>query len=414
MSARRPAVMVATLVLVAGGLLSTAPGSALAATDTLPDLRMQPLTTVRITVENGRRLLRFTAVMSNWGVGHFEVHATRPGSGSPWTLNQVIFDDAGGSREVATTGRLTYAGDGHNHWHIRDMNHYDLWGPSGSHREAKIGFCFLDTTPLALHLPGARQTSHYREEECDGASTTSIRAGISIGWGDSYPWHFAYQWVDITGVPAGTYILRSMVDPLNLFAETDDANNCVWVRLSIPSSGSPTILSHGQTCIDDIGGTPFASDIYWLYDQGLTSGCRVLLFCTYDSLSRGQMAAFLDRAMDLPATGTDFFTDDETSIFEASINRLAAAGITTGCGPTTFCPNASISREQMAAFLDRALKLANTGTDYFTDDEGSAFEKSINRAAAAGLTSGCGGTQFCPGAVVTRGQMAAFFHRAFG
>ena len=67
------------------------------------------------------------------------------------------------------------------------------------------------------------------------------------------------------------------------------------------------------------------------------------------------MAAFLVRSFHLPLTSRDFFTDDETSIFEGDINRLAASGITAGCGGTKFCPNNLVSREQMAAFLWRAL-----------------------------------------------------------
>ena len=51
------------------------------------------------------------------------------------------------------------------------------------------------------------------------------------------------------------------------------------------------------------------------------------------------MAAFLDRAFHLPATTIDYFTDDDGTTFEGNINRLAATGITKGCGPTTFCPN---------------------------------------------------------------------------
>jgi hypothetical protein len=66
------------------------------------------------------------------------------------------------------------------------------------------------------------------------------------------------------------------------------------------------------------------------------------------------MAIFLDRALDLPATGTDFFTDDTGRTGEGSINRLAASGITTGCSPTTYCPTANVNRGQMAAFLRRA------------------------------------------------------------
>ncbi len=401
-----------TLVLVGGAWAGLAAGPAAAATEKLPDLRMQPLTSVRITVEGGRRLLRFTAIMSNLGVGHFEVHAFRPSTSAAWSVNQVIFDDAGGSHEAPTDTTLVFAGDGHDHWHVRDMMFYDLWGPGGTYREEKIGFCFLDTTPINLGLPGARQASYYRETSCE--ENLDYRTGISIGWGDNYPWHFAYQWVDITGITPGTYYLRSIVDPLDDFAETNDENNCAWVRLAIPASGNPTVLGSGSTCIDDISGTPFAGDIGWLYDQGLTAGCRVMLFCTDDPVSRGQMAAFLDRAMSLPATNTDFFTDDASSIFEGNINRLAAAGITGGCSPGAFCPGQEVTRGQMAAFVVRALDLPPTSADFFTDDDASIFEGDINRLAAAGITGGCAADRYCPSQRVTRGQMAAFLHRAFG
>jgi hypothetical protein len=164
----------------------------------------------------------------------------------------------------------------------------------------------------------------------------------------------------------------------------------------------------------DIAGSQFESDIVWVYLQGIASGCSATLYCPLASVTRAQMATFLARALNLPPTGTDFFTDDNGSIYESSINRVAAAGITTGCTPTTFCPNANVTRGQMAAFLARALSLPGTATDFFTDDTGSIYESSINRVAAAGITSGCTPTTYCPNANVSRGQMAAFLHRAFG
>ena len=164
----------------------------------------------------------------------------------------------------------------------------------------------------------------------------------------------------------------------------------------------------------DITESIFRWDITWLFNSGITSGCGGDTFCPDLDVTRGQMAAFLDRALHLASTATDYFTDDDSSIFEASINRLAASGITKGCTPTTFCPDATITREQMAAFLDRALHLASTATDYFTDDDSSIFEASINRLAASGITKGCTATTFCGSSLVTREQMAAFLHRAFG
>ena len=100
----------------------------------------------------------------------------------------------------------------------------------------------------------------------------------------------------------------------------------------------------------------FASDIAFLFRKGWTSGCSVDRFCPDGYVTRGQMAAFLARALKLPATTRDFFTDDATSKFQSDINRLAASGITGGCGGGRFCPGGLVTRGQMAAFLHRALR----------------------------------------------------------
>src|SRR3546814_17397435 len=80
------------------------------------------------------------------------------------------------------------------------------------------------------------------------------------------------------------------------------------------------------------------------------------------------MAALIDRALHLPDTATDPFTDDETSPFEASINRLAAQGISLGRSATTYAPGDPVPRGQMASFLARALGLtAGAGLGLFPD-----------------------------------------------
>ena len=75
-------------------------------------------------------------------------------------------------------------------------------------------------------------------------------------------------------------------------------------------------------------------------------------------MTRGQMAAFLGRALKLAAPSSPIiFTDSRGHLFEGAISRLAHAGITVGCNPPTnnrFCPNSFVTRGQMAAFLVRA------------------------------------------------------------
>ena len=163
----------------------------------------------------------------------------------------------------------------------------------------------------------------------------------------------------------------------------------------------------------DIATSTFLDSIHWLYYEGITVGCGDGRFCPTAAVTREQMAIFLVRAFDHPSTTNDYFTDDEGRSGESSINALREAGITSGCGsPTLFCPTRRVTRAEMAIFLDKELNLPPTGTDYFDDDDGKTGEASINRMAAAGITGGCGTRQFCPTSSVTRGQMAAFLLRA--
>ena len=162
----------------------------------------------------------------------------------------------------------------------------------------------------------------------------------------------------------------------------------------------------------DVTDSNFINDIMWLHYEDITRGCGDGRFCPKGAVARDQMASFLDRALNLPATSRDFFTDDEGNRHEAAINRLAQSGITVGCTATRFCPSGVVTRAQMATFLTRALKLPATSRDFFTDDEGNRHEDRINRLAAAGITSGCTATTFCPNGTTTREQMAAFLRRA--
>ena len=119
----------------------------------------------------------------------------------------------------------------------------------------------------------------------------------------------------------------------------------------------------GADSFDDVPADhTFADDITWLADEGITRGCNPpsnTRFCPDDHVTRGQMAAFLVRALDLPAAGDQGFTDS-AGTFEANIDALAAAGITRGCNPPDndrFCPEGLVTRGQMAAFLHRALTM---------------------------------------------------------
>jgi hypothetical protein len=143
-------------------------------------------------------------------------------------------------------------------------------------------------------------------------------------------------------------------------------------------------------------------------------------YCPSLAVTRGEMAAFLVRALGLiDDGGGNTFTDVTGSTFEGDIAKLAAAGITRGCNPPAndrFCPERPVTRGEIAAFLVRALGLTGDGGgNSFVDDNGSVFEAEIEKLATAGITRGCNppaNDRFCPDDSIRRDQMASFLGQA--
>jgi hypothetical protein len=184
----------------------------------------------------------------------------------------------------------------------------------------------------------------------------------------------------------------------------------------------PDCSAYVGTFVDD-DDSVFQTAIEWMAYERLTLGCNAPTsdrYCPDDDLTRGEMAAFLVRALGYTDDGGgDLFVDDDDSVFESAIDRLGAAEVTRGCNPPLddrFCPERRVTREEMAAFLVRAFGYTDDGGgDHFSDDDDSVFEPAIDRLFTAGITQGCRpfvSDRFCPGDPVTRGQLAAFLKRA--
>ncbi|MDJ0952778.1 MAG: S-layer homology domain-containing protein [Acidimicrobiia bacterium] len=182
------------------------------------------------------------------------------------------------------------------------------------------------------------------------------------------------------------------------------------------------VLPPGGTFVDDTGSV-HEPNIEAIAGAGITRGCNPPLndrFCPEASVTRAEMATFLSRGLDLPPAEESYFGDDNGSIHEDNIDAVAAAGIVKGCDPpanTSFCPGRSITRAEMATMLARAFTYPLSTVDHFADDDASIHESAINAIADAGVTLGCNppdNDEFCPGDPVTRGQMASFLTRALG
>ena len=228
---------------------------------------------------------------------------------------------------------------------------------------------------------------------------------------------FGFSWVNdvqVVGLnPAGSVRLV-VISGIRSGRPAVDEVSGVKLRtsLGLPSAVYEIIVDSRFT--DVVSGHPFAGEVTGLQELGITQGCTPTTFCPEALVTRGEMAAFLVRALNLEPLEdpTAPFTDDDGSVFEADIQILRQHGITNGCSATEFCPTETVTREEMAAFLVRAFGLPVSTGNSFSDDDGSVFQPEIESLVASGVTSGCFHDRFCPSRPVTRGEMAAFLVRA--
>ena len=149
------------------------------------------------------------------------------------------------------------------------------------------------------------------------------------------------------------------------------------------------------------------------------TGCGAGRLCVGEPILRWEMAVWTVRVLDgqdPPAISQSRFNDVDAASFHAPfIERMAELEVTRGCGDGSgFCPDRTVTRAQTAAFLSRAYNLQDGPDPGFSDVAPDAwYGADVARLAASGITVGCGdGTRFCPSRDTTRAQMAAFLWRA--
>lgn len=122
----------------------------------------------------------------------------------------------------ATSGSFEW-GACHGHYHFRSFAQYRLLDSTGAvvRNGKKVGFCLMDIT---RNNTAANPSARY----------TCSNQGIQAGWADVYSSNLSGQWIDITGVPAGAYVLEITMDPMNVIDEVDETNNTGRLNVTIP------------------------------------------------------------------------------------------------------------------------------------------------------------------------------------
>lgn len=201
---------------------------------------------------------------------------------------------------------------------------------------------------------------------------------------------------------------------------------------TISNVASPSCTGDDCPTFADVPSSHWAwQDIERLYNSGITAGCGTnpLIYCPDSTLTRAQMAVFLLRGIHgasyspPPVGSSTGFEDVPVTYWAAAwIKQLTAEGITSGCSynPPLYCPEGIATQAQIAVFLLRS----KYGRGYTPPTVGNSTgfnDVPTNYWAAAwikqlkveGITTGCGGGNFCPESYITRAQMAGLFVRTF-
>lgn len=165
-----------------------------------------------------RRLLRFDTVVMNSGDGDLVV-GDRSDPNNPYAA-WFVFAPC------------------HGHYHIRDFSVYELLNTDRTLVVAghKQGFCFEDS----FKYDGGKSNGY-----------SCAFQGITSGWGDWYYKQLTGQWIDITGVPEGDYIVRVTINAAGTFDEGSNRyTNSVETSIHVPDPRKKVTIDNSPAAIE--------------------------------------------------------------------------------------------------------------------------------------------------------------------
>ena len=220
-----------------------------------------------ISEDGAETCLRFDQVFANRGEGPLELRFALPHDPSVTehdVLQRTFWSDDASHYTDAPAGEWEFH-LAHNHYHSFGFALSRLWASNAGGARLgsvpirighKIGFCVADVEIDAWAQKGVGPRT-YNAPDClfpasSDADFDYLVQGITPGWADIYDWYLPGQYIEVSGVPDGYYLLETVADPDNGIVEADETNNCasVLIQLSNIGTDSPTarLITAGAPC----------------------------------------------------------------------------------------------------------------------------------------------------------------------
>lgn len=187
-----------------------------------PTAGLFPASTWFVEQIDGRRLLRFATVAANVGDGPLDIIAGSPNSDADTAATiQRIWTDTWTFNDVASGEFVVHPT--HDHIHFDAFEQYRLLDDTGAvvASSEKVSFCLRDSVRVSSEAPAPTGVV-FAAANGDCGDQQQV---INPGFGDHYHSLLDDQWIDVTNVPLGRYVLEITIDPLDLIVESDETNN---------------------------------------------------------------------------------------------------------------------------------------------------------------------------------------------
>ncbi|NUP13582.1 MAG: hypothetical protein HOW73_46700 [Polyangiaceae bacterium] len=222
--------------------------------------------------DGAQNCLRFDQIIANVGAAPVEIGwssptGTVPDDDDTFPVTQTVYY-SNGSTQSQEAGEVEFHGV-HGHYHYSSFANAALWqsnangariGNAPLRGAQKVSFCMADIRIDAWGEKGDGPRKYYAPDCLFPASSDGVtdeyRQGISNGWADVYDWYIPDQYIEVTGIPGGHYLLEFCADPFNEIEEDEEDNNCIANHIFLSNMGTPSqhVQVLGIVDDDDDGG----------------------------------------------------------------------------------------------------------------------------------------------------------------
>jgi hypothetical protein len=239
-----PALIAAVLIAAGAALVAASADAGSPGSARLPDLE-QELPSRLVVVPAGapdqpEYRLGFRSAVRNVGDGPLVIDGHRADAERRTMVADQVVEHQGAPRaRVRDVGRLAYVvSPDHRHWHLLGFERYELRRPGSAVAvvgDRKTGFCLGDRyTVVGPSLPHRASHASFRSRcGLEQTQLLGIREGISVGYGDDYAANLEGQYLPLTGVPDGDYVLVHRVNVGRRLHEAAYDNNAASVLIAL-------------------------------------------------------------------------------------------------------------------------------------------------------------------------------------